>query len=214
MTELPPFIGGKAYMVDLLYGATIILRAIMIRYHSILHMLKHVILLMVGSKGEMKVKKILTCLTLILLSASTFAMTVEEKAAQEQENMKILASMGLPLPGSGIKLVPRSMLNLSAEEIEKGKKEEAEFKEKGYVNTYTNRPRELLNLKTLINKKLKLSEKNTTDTSTDLRKSIQDIKLAFSFPGTSKQKSLRSVSSDITVLAAAPKGGFHDDKGG
>lgn len=83
---------------------------------------------------------------MLLSTLTTFALTSEEKAAQEKKNMKILEQMGLPLPGSGIKLVPRAMLGLTPEEIAQGDKEMAEFKEKGYVNKYINRPRELLSI--------------------------------------------------------------------
>ena len=148
-------------------------------------------------------------------SAATFALTPEEKATQEQENMKILSQMGLPLPGSGIKLVPRSMMNLSPEEIQQGDKEMAEFREKGYVNKYINRPRELLSMnESFVKKELIASVGKTSDTSTGLSRDVNEIKLAFKFPNISKNKVLVTSSSDIHLLAAAPKGGFHEDKGG
>lgn len=147
------------------------------------------------------------------LSAATFALTPEEKASQEQENMKILAQMGLPLPGSGIKIVPRALMMLSPEEIQQGDKEMAEFREKGYVNKYINRPRELLAMTpTVVKKELRTSKQS--ETTTGLSRDVKQLKLAFQFPGTLRNKTLRSISSDIAVLAAAPKGGFHDDKGG
>lgn len=159
-------------------------------------------------------KKILACVVLMAVSASTFAISAEEKAVQEKENMKILAEMGLPLPGSGIKLVPRSMLNLSAEEIAKGEKEEAEFREKGYVNKFINRPLELLSMnESFVKEELMKSAGKTSDISTGLSRNVNEIKLAFKSPDISKNKVLMT-SSYIHVLAAAPKGGFHKDKGG
>ncbi len=151
----------------------------------------------------------------MVCSAAIFALTPEEKAAQEIENMKILSQMGLPLPGSGIKLVPRSRLNLSPEEIQQGDKEMVEFREKGYVNKFINRPRELLRMnEAFVKKELMKSAGKTNDTSTDLSSDVNEIKLAFKFPSISKNKMLAASSSNIHLLAAAPKGGFHEDKGG
>ncbi len=158
-------------------------------------------------------KKRLICVALMVISAATFALTAEEKVAQEIENMKILDKMGLPLPGSGIKVVPRSMMNLSPEEIQQGDKEMVEFKEKGYVNKYINRPHELLSMnEALVKKELMKSAGKTSDLSTGLSRDLNQIKLAFKFPA--KNQMLAAPSQDIHMLAAAPKGGFHEDKGG
>jgi hypothetical protein len=163
----------------------------------------------------MAMKKTIICATLMAFSATTFALTPQERAAQEQENMKMLSQMGLPLPGSGIKIVPRSMMDLSPEEIQQGDKEMAEFKEKGYVNKYINRPRELLSMnESLVEKEFIKSAGKTSDTNTGLSRHVNDMKLAFKFPDISKNKMLVTSSSDIHVLASAPKGGFHEDKGG
>lgn len=152
---------------------------------------------------------------LMILSATTFALTPEEKAEAEKENMKMLTQMGLPLPGSGIKIVPRAMLGLSSEEIAQGDKEMAEFKEKGYVNKYINRPRELLSVTpNFVRKELKTSVVPQSSGYTGLSASVSQMKLAFAFPSISKNKSLKATAADINIMAAAPKGGFHDDLGG
>ncbi len=152
---------------------------------------------------------------LMIFSVAVFALSAEEKSNQEIENMKLLSQMGLPLPGSGIILVPRSIMNLSPEEIQQGDKEMAEFRENGYINKYINRPRELLSMnEPLIKRKLKQSEGKTKETSTGLSSDVNEIKLAFKFPSINKIKKFSSPSSDIHILAAAPKGGFHEDKGG
>ena len=54
-------------------------------------------------------KKEMICVVLMAISSIAFALTPQERAEQEIENMKLLAQMGLPLPGSGIKIVPRTM---------------------------------------------------------------------------------------------------------
>lgn len=177
-------------------------------------MRKVVTLLMVGIKGTL-MKKNIICLTLIMLSTTVFALTSEEKAAQEKENMKILAQMGLPLPGSGIKVVPRAMLGLTPEEIAQGDKEMAEFKDKGYVNKYINRPRELLSMTpTMVRKELSASANKESEGYTGLSANVNQMKLAFVFPSLNQNKSLKATSDDMNVIAVAPKGGFHQELGG
>ena len=140
-------------------------------------------------------KKNIICLTIIMLSTTTFALTSEEKAAQEKENMKMLAKMGLPLPGSGIKVVPRAMLGLTPEEIAQGDKEMAEFKDTGYVNKYINRPRELLSMTpTMVKKELKASANKESEGYTGLSADVNQMKLAFSFPSLSQKKFLKAIS--------------------
>lgn len=155
-------------------------------------------------------------MALIAISSTVFSLTPQEREAQEIDNMKLLAQMGLPLPGSGIKIVPRSMLGLTPEEIQQGDKEVAEFRAKGYVNKDISRPRELLKInQSYVKKTLMVASQKTGDEYTGLSKNINQIKLAFKFPGLTKNRHLAmSGSSEIQVLAAAPKGGFHADKGG
>jgi hypothetical protein len=161
-------------------------------------------------------KKEIMCVVLIAISTTVFALTPEERGAQEIKNMKLLAQMGLPLPGSGIKIVARAMLGLTPEEIRQGDKEMAEFREKGYVNKDINRPRELLKInQSFVKKNLMNVTPKTGDEYTGLSRDINQIKLAFKFPGLAKNKYFAvSSPSDIQILAAAPKGGFHADKGG
>lgn len=150
-----------------------------------------------------------------MLSTTTFALTSEEKVAQEKENMKMLAQMGLPLRGSGIKVVPRAMLGLTPEEMAQGDKEMAEFKDKGYVNKYINRPRELLSMTpTMVKKELRASANKDSEGYTGLSASVNQMKLAFVFPSLNQNQSLKATSDNINVMAAAPKGGFHQEIGG
>lgn len=161
----------------------------------------------------MKKKIILSAL--MAFSSMAFALTPEEHAEAEKENMKMLAQMGLPLPGSGIKVVPRALLGLTPEEVAQGDKEMAEFKEKGFVNKYINRPRELLAITpTKVKRELKASVSKENDSYTGLSANVNQMRLAFTFPSINKNKSLKAFSDDINVMAAAPKGGFHQELGG
>jgi hypothetical protein len=129
--------------------------------------------------------------------------------------MKILAKMGLPLPGSEIKIVPRIMLGLTPEEIAQGDKEMAEFRENGYVNKYINRPRELLSMTpTMVKNEIRTSLNKDSDSYTGLNSDVHHMKLAFVFPTIKRNKSIQPGSENIQVMAYAPQGGFHKEIGG
>lgn len=115
---------------------------------------------------------------------------------------------------SGIKLVPRAMLGLTPEQLKKGAKAEEEMKTLGYALEDTNRPIELLNYRNYSKSQFKLYAGNTSDTSTHLRAHIRELKLAFKFKGVPQGKFLTQAAGNITLLGAAPQGGFHEDKGG
>lgn len=155
-------------------------------------------------------------LVLSLVSFAAFSasqLTPEQEKIEEQKRMKALSDLGLPLPGSGIKLVPRAMLELSKEQLEKGAKAEEEMKTLGYALVNTNRPQELLNFHNYAKTQFKLYASNHRDTSTHLRQQIKDLKLAFNFKGV-PQGTVLSAAGNITLLGVAPQGGFHEDKGG
>jgi hypothetical protein len=125
--------------------------------------------------------------------------------------MKILAELGLPLPGSGIKLVPRALMNLPEDIIIQGQKEEKEYAEKGFIEKFTMRPKELLKIDETFANSNFIKEDMSHERSTGLSPSISNLKLAFKFPNLSK--SLMS-SNGMHMLAATPMGGFHEEKGG
>lgn len=159
-------------------------------------------------------KKLFNATLLIALSTSSFAMTQEQREIQEKENLKLLEQMGLPVPGSGIKFVDRSALNLSEEDLLKGQREETEMRDKGYITTYANRAQELINLESLIKKRPFTSKKKLNPMDTDIMPHVEDIQLAFKYQSLDQQKSLRSSGTALHYLAAAPQGGFHKDLGG
>lgn len=55
-------------------------------------------------------KKTITALSLIPILA--FAVTAEQKAAMLEANIKELEKQGLPIPGSGVQLVPPNQLKM------------------------------------------------------------------------------------------------------
>lgn len=158
-------------------------------------------------------KKTIVYFLCAIFTVSAFAISDEDKAKQEKENMKMLAEMGLPLPGSGIKIIPRAMMNLSEDTLHKGQQEQEEIKEKGYVELYIAKARELLNFEKEIKRDAFPAEK-MTDQSTLPRKNPKDIKLAFDYETLAEANSLVAGENDIHAIAAVPQGGFHDDTGG
>lgn len=163
----------------------------------------------------------------ILYTALSHVVLAEAIDTDEAMRMKMLADLGLPLPGSGIKIVPRAQLHLSEEQIALGKKaeeeeeEEEEMKTLGYAINPSDYPRELLNIHKQLQSRHKLQTAPLSDESTELRPRIQDLKLAFKFEGVTQLKNahsrrLQSVSSsnEFTLIGAVPQGGFHKEKGG
>jgi hypothetical protein len=174
----------------------------------------------------------ITVFLLSLVSFSVFAsphLTEDQKKIEEQKNIQMLKELGLPLPGSGIKLVPRAMLGLSEEQLKKGVKAEEDMKTLGYSLQDTNRPANLLRFRHYAKMQFKTNINNASDTSTHLRENLGDLKLAFKFEGILKHNRLNyqsnsflpeesnqhnDLDNDLTLIGVAPQGGFHEDKGG
>lgn len=165
-------------------------------------------------------KKMLILLA-ILYTALPHVVLAEVIDTDEAIRMKMLSDLGLPLPGSGIKIVPRAQLHLSEEQIALGKKAEEEMKTLGYAINPSDYPRELLNIRKQMQSRRKLQAASLSDESTELRPKIQDLKLAFKFEGVTQLKNAHSrrlqgisSSNEITLIGAVPQGGFHKEKGG
>jgi hypothetical protein len=144
-------------------------------------------------------------------------LSTEERTKQEKKNMQILAEMGLPLPGSGIKIVPRSSLMISEKRLKQAQADREEIAKQGYISKYTLVPKELLHMKTQAKKELKLFKANQHNPQyMGLSPSVNDLKLAFKFKGIKERRGIKAsgINNDITLLGAAIQGGFHEDKGG
>jgi hypothetical protein len=122
----------------------------------------------------------------------------------KEERMNILSELGLPLPDSGIKLVPRSHFNLSQDEIQQGLLEEQQMKDKGYIEENNPRPLELLHFKEHASLQYKQYANFLSDSSTHLRASSKDLKLGFNFKGLP-----RTIAPN--TIGFVPQGGFHKE---
>jgi hypothetical protein len=143
----------------------------------------------------------------------------EDKRRKEQEeiNMKMLAELGLPLPGSGIKLSPRVALGGTEAQLKQAQLEQEEMANQGYISKYTTRPKELLNINNEIKKQNRLFAASVSNSQfTGIRPDVKNLKLAFKLKSIKERPSLKSFvnSNQIIMLGAAPQGGFHEDKGG
>lgn len=146
----------------------------------------------------MNIKKISILLALIPFSTFSFQHEPSEKDKQ------FLASLGLPLPDSGIHIVPRSVMGLPDEIIEKGDIEKAQMNNRGYAIDNSYRPRELLNFNKHAEIQFKMYKDVTRDSSTHIRQSSKDLKLAFEYKGIPKTL----VNKNIGFV---PQGSFHEN---
>lgn len=122
----------------------------------------------------------------------------------KEEHMKILSELGLPLPGSGIKLVPRAIFGDTEEELKKGLLEEKQMKENGYIEENTSRPMELIHFKDHAKFQMKQYANDSRNASTHIRESSDNIKLAFKFKGV-------PTSLMISQIGFVPQGAFHKE---
>lgn len=156
--------------------------------------------------------KLSSALLLSSLSLTACAFTPAERAEQVKANEQILAELGLPLPKSGIQIVPRSQLGLPEAFLKQGLAEIKQRESLGYAEKVDPYIAELLGMKSTAAHDIKLYASNQNASSTHLRKSVQDLKLAFEFPGTEVKGKLRYVPG-VQTLGAAPQGSFDPEKG-
>ena len=152
-----------------------------------------------------------------MFAANISADEQKENERLEKENMKMLAEMGLPLPGSGIKIVPRTELGLSENRLKQAVLDREEIATRGYISKYTLVPKQLLHMRVEAKKQLKLFKAaDHSPQYTGLSPSVKNLTLAFKFKGISERTGFKATTKadEITLLGVAPQGGFHEDKGG
>lgn len=157
----------------------------------------HAILLMDGN--IMKLKH----LTLLLGITCVFSVHSDIDDAKE-ERMRILSELGLPLPDSGIKIIPRAQLDLPKSLLEEGKREEKEMKEKGYAHSLSSRPQELLNFKYHAQDEFKKYKNSQSDTATHIRHSLDELKISY------KPKPIPDTLAS-KYIGVAPQGSFKEN---
>lgn len=129
----------------------------------------------------------------------------------KEERMKILQDLGLPLPGSGIKLVPRSMMGLPPDVIKEGEKSLREIKTLGYAIDKGPRAQELLSFRSRAQYEFKTLKNNESITSTHIRRNRNQVKLAFN-----QSPSYKNIAHfrEINTIGYVPFGSFQKKEDG
>ena len=124
-----------------------------------------------------------TMIALSLIPALTFAVTAEQKEAMLQANIKVLEKQGLPIPGSGVQVVPSSQIKMPEWQRKKFLMDYQEQKSKGYVNKASMRAHELIHIEAQIKKQGLKNTAALKATDTELRTRPEDIAFAYSYIG-------------------------------
>lgn len=103
--------------------------------------------------------------------------------AQSVEDFNSDPSNELPKPVSGIHVVPDSALTRTEAMIKKDAFRLKQQNKKGYVESDSGSPRQLINIKYSAKDEIKANKSNTNPYDTHLKENINEIKLAFPFSG-------------------------------
>lgn len=90
---------------------------------------------------------------------------------------------GLPLPYSGIKIVPRAEMKVSLEKQKIFAYEAQQLKQNGYIDSYSFNAQQLLSMRDKAPLEVEAYKQNTDALDTHLKAKHEDIKLAFPFNG-------------------------------
>jgi hypothetical protein len=160
----------------------------------------------------MKTNKILAVALLSSVAFSSYAKAIPENKEVRAMMDAIEKEAGLPSFNSGVQIVPRSQLALPGDLLKQGLAEIKQRETLGYAEKDDPYIAELLSMRKTAPHDIKLYASNQNDSSTHLRKSVRDLKLAFKFPGTGANGKLR-YTPGMQVLGAAPQGSFDSDDG-
>lgn len=148
----------------------------------------------------------ITAILLAIIASSCFADDI--KAQDDAKAKAMLQKLGLPLPDSGINIVPRTMLNISQEQLAIGKAQQEEMDKNGYVLTQNSDAPLLFSFKKEASKAF-ASKSYLSSESTGIRQSVNDISLTFEV----KSLNMQAKNNDAgwTVLGAVPYGSYNEN---
>lgn len=135
----------------------------------------------------------------------SFAAISEEMQAQMN---KELQKAGLPIPGSGIQVVPNGKIKMDSWQKEKFKSDALEQNKKGYVEKSSLRAHELIHIQEQI-KRYGFSElPSVNENNTSLHKSASEISFSYSYVGIpeSEIKQFYGIAPTGAFLNGAQKG--------
>lgn len=138
---------------------------------------------------RIKMKKIISTSLLMGLVASALANSAElserQKAIEYQNNWsrEHFVKRGLPLPDGGIKIVPEAKMTGFAENKEERIRIKKEIASLGYMKMESERAQFLLNFERIAKRNYKNNSNDFSSISSDLKHSIGEIKMAYTFVG-------------------------------
>lgn len=144
---------------------------------------------------------------IFLALLATFAMSYAEssediKAVREKWTQEYFAKKGMPIPDGGVKVIPEQQMASYEENKEEKLKNKADIEKLGYINRSSPRAFALLTIHITAAHQLKKQQDNYNPTSTHIRPSINDLKMAYTFVGVPQNQGIEiiGVSPYLTYL--------------
>lgn len=147
-----------------------------------------------------------TILILSLIPAISFALTQAQMDAMYQSDIKELEKRGLPTPGSGLQLVPSDPSKKKSILESEANIKRLEMQKNGYVSETSDRAYELLHIEEKIKKYAEIESKMSRASDTYLRKSADELPLAYTYFGVPKEEAKN-------FFGIAPAGSYQEEKG-
>lgn len=151
----------------------------------------------------MKTKKIYLLITLLFCMSIGYADEIQDPNFEKYKEE--LRKLHLTLPDSGIQIVPRSEIELSLPKdyINESRRKHTLMQTKGYIKKYNPRAQQLFEFHHTGAMQIKQHENNYNPLSTHLRKSPNDLRLAF----------IPKKINHINMTGAAPIGAYLKGQG-
>lgn len=127
-----------------------------------------------------------TIIALSIIPVIAFSMTTEQKEAFNKANVEVLKKKGLPIPDSGVQVIPQEQMKMEGWQKQKLLSESKELKNKGYINRSSPNAHNLLNIENKIKKMRPLEKSKYKSTSSHLREKSEDISFAYTYVGVPK----------------------------
>jgi len=141
-------------------------------------------------------KKLILALGLFPMIALS-AVTDEMQAEMNKELIKA----GLPVPGSGLQVVPNGQIQVSGWQRDKFKSDAKEMKEKGYIDQTSERAYELMHFKEQVKRNGYSDNPSTNEGDSGLHRNASEIAFSYSYVGV-------PISEIKEIYGVAPSGAF------
>ncbi|GGI83967.1 hypothetical protein [Legionella impletisoli] len=145
----------------------------------------------------------------LLFLMSTSACFAQDKTYTSREDLneqinQYLNSQNLPLPNSGIQIIPVAELSGSIEDEDKEIKMLKEQKKNGFIKVDNPRAKELMEFRHTASHQIQKNSDNYLAQGTHLRKSIHELNMGYTFLGVPESLMTHN-------LGVAPYGAYHEN---